>query len=85
MRKYPQCTVNIEATQNQKIALFTDEEIRTILNIAEKKLEGRGRVVVRPSGTEPLIRIMVEGEDKEDTARIADGVASRLKARLRDY
>jgi phosphoglucosamine mutase len=85
MKKYPQHMVNIEATQNQKIALFTDEEIKAILSEAEKALSERGRLVVRPSGTEPLVRIMVECDDQNETVKITESLAEKIKKRLADY
>ncbi len=85
MKKYPQFTVNIEASQNEKIALFTDEEIKAIITDAEDKIGDDGRLVIRPSGTEPLIRIMVEGEDPERTERIARETARLIKEKLGGY
>ena len=85
MKKYPQHSVNVTATQEQKIALFTDEEIRTRIKDGENRLKGRGRIVVRPSGTEPLIRIMAEGEDPTETKAVAESIASSVKKRLEGY
>ena len=42
------------------------KEIETLVDDIEKKLEGKGRLILRPSGTEPLIRIMLEGERRDD-------------------
>ncbi len=85
MKKYPQFTVNIEATQNEKIALFTDEEIKAIITEAEEKIGGNGRLVIRPSGTEPVIRIMVEGEDMKATEELARSTAAQIKEKLGGY
>ena len=85
MKKYPQFTVNIEATQNEKIAFFTDEDIKEIISSAEAEIGEGGRLVVRPSGTEPLIRIMVEGEDDSKSERIATETAEKIKSRLKQY
>lgn len=85
MKKYPQHTVNIEATQNQKIALFTDEEIKAIIGNAENLLAGDGRIVVRASGTEPVVRIMVESSDGEKTSKIAEETAEKIKKTLANY
>jgi len=85
MKKYPQHTVNIEATQNQKIALFTDEEIKAIISDAERALCKDGRIVVRASGTEPVVRIMVESSDSEKTVEIAESTAARIQKTLMNY
>ena len=50
-----------------------------------KKLEATGRLVVRPSGTEPLIRVMAEGEDNALTEAVAKKVAELLAKRLAQY
>ncbi len=85
MKKYPQFTVNIEASQNQKIALFTDEDIKSIISETEKKIGGDGRLVIRPSGTEPVIRIMVEGANPEKTKELAENTAKLIKEKLKGY
>ena len=85
MKKYPQHTVNIEASQNQKIALFTDEEIKAIIKDAETMLKDNGRLVVRASGTEPVVRIMVESTDIDKTVKIAEQTANKIKKILSNY
>ena len=85
MRKYPQYTVNIPATQSQKLSLFTDGDIKTLISSAEKELCKKGRIVIRPSGTEPLIRIMVEGEDSELIKTVANDVSKSLEILLKGY
>lgn len=85
MKKYPQHMVNIEATQNEKIAFFTDEDIKAIIAEAEQKIGDCGRLVVRPSGTEPLIRIMVEGEDEAATRELAETTAKKILGKLKEY
>jgi len=47
---------------------------------AEAELAGRGRVLLRPSGTEPVVRVMVEGEDRANVQALADGIAAVVKA-----
>ena len=85
MKKYPQHTVNIAATQNQKIALFTDEEIKAIIKSAEEAVSEDGRIVVRASGTEPVVRIMVESCDSGKTVEIAEETAEKIRKNLKNY
>ena len=85
MKKYPQHMVNIETTPAGKIAMFTDEDIKSIITEAEERIGTRGRLVVRPSGTEPLVRIMVEGEDQAETVEIAETTARKIKEKLNEY
>ena len=47
---------------------------------AEADLKGRGRVLLRPSGTEPVVRVMVEGEDKAHVQELAEAIAKVVKA-----
>ncbi len=85
MQKYPQYTVNIHASVEQKSAFFTDEDIRKILTDAEEQLSGDGRIVARPSGTEPVIRIMTEGKDKDKTRMICEEVSANIEKILKNY
>ena len=85
MKKYPQFTVNVSANQNEKIAFFTDEEIKEIISDAEARIGSDGRLVARPSGTEPLIRIMVEGKDEKATKLIAEETAEKIEQKLKQY
>ena len=85
MKKYPQFTVNIDADQNEKIAFFTDEDIRDIISKTEEVIGCGGRLVVRPSGTEPLIRIMVEGSDANLAEKIATETSFKIKEKLKQY
>lgn len=76
----PQVLVNMEATVDMKAGLAESLEISAAVRACEKELAGTGRVLIRPSGTEPLIRVMVEGADK---AQIAD-IAERIVKAIRD-
>ena len=73
---YPQVLINVRV--EKAASLLQDEYIKTAVSDAEKALNGKGRVLLRPSGTEPLLRVMVEGEDKhlveQSAQRIADMV-----------
>ena len=62
MRVYPQVAVNVKVANEQKPIIMQDEDVLTAVRDIESKLGDTGRVLLRPSGTEPLIRIMLEGE-----------------------
>ena len=78
MNVYPQVMVNIEATPEMKKRL-EDAEVKSYLDIETSRLEGDGRILVRPSGTEPLIRIMIEGKDQEKINALVLECAETLK------
>lgn len=82
MRKYPQKTVNIRVSPEGKIAFYTDKTIEEQINEAKQRLGRSGRIIVRPSGTEPLIRIMVEGADLSEIEEISTDIASLISDRL---
>ena len=82
MKKYPQYMVNIRADSSEKALFGTDSVITSLISNAEKTLVGTGRLLIRPSGTEPLIRIMAEGEDLGMIKDLCDGLASEISARL---
>ncbi len=81
MSVYPQVMVNIEATPEMK-ARLDDAEVKSYLDIESARLEGDGRILVRPSGTEPLIRIMIEGKDKSTIETLVMECAETLKILL---
>jgi phosphoglucosamine mutase len=82
MQKYPQILINIKTTK--KIDLSTNEFIQRSVRAVEQKLGDTGRVLLRASGTEPLIRVMVEGENDElvrnSANQIADDVRKAMEA-----
>ncbi|MEZ5452270.1 MAG: phosphoglucosamine mutase, partial [Thiothrix sp.] len=78
MSKYPQTLVNVPT--RQKINLEESVGIQDAVRQVEQQLGNRGRVLLRASGTEPLIRVMVEGEDEQETAQLAEEIASAVRA-----
>lgn len=82
MTRYPQAIVNITVSAEGKLKFYTDSHIKDAIEDAKKKLSDNGRIVVRPSGTEPLIRVMTEGMDKNMIEDIANSVADIIKKRL---
>lgn len=79
---YPQLLINVRVSALGKLRLTQDRDIETAINEAEKELDGNGRVLVRASGTEPLVRIMIEGKNSLQTQRLAQQIAQVVKERL---
>jgi phosphoglucosamine mutase len=83
MRKLPQRLVNIRAQDRESLKTAMEEaSVQEAVQTAGEELSGRGRVLVRASGTEPLIRVMVEAPDAEETERIADQLAEVVQSAL---
>ena len=75
MKKYPQVTLNVRINTSKKNQFYTKKKKKNIIELVSKKLQDRGRVVVRPSGTEPLVRVMIEGEDISEIEVLAKDIA----------
>lgn len=82
MTKAPQTMINLKISANGKRLFYTDATVKKAIDDASAKLGSTGRIVVRPSGTEPLIRVMAEGEDLELIENIAKQVADIITLRL---
>lgn len=74
MEIYPQVLKNVRVVD--KHDAITNPKIQEEIERVERELDGEGRVLVRPSGTEPLVRVMVEAPTKEDCEKYADQVAN---------
>lgn len=82
MERYPQTMVNVRVTPDGKVAFYTDPKVKKAIDAATKALNSNGRVLVRPSGTEPLLRVMVEGQDLEQIRKLANDIAEVIKEEL---
>ena len=80
MRRFPQALVNVEVAHNER--LDDDAVIADAIAAAETALGSSGRVLVRASGTEPLVRVMVEAESEADARRHAEALAAVVRDRL---
>ena len=66
--------------------LFTkrdDDTIKNAIEKLEKEFAGNGRVLIRPSGTEPLVRVMIEGEDQKYIQKKAEEIAKLIESKLK--
>ena len=76
VQKYPQVLINAKVSSDKKYDYEKNEEIKQAIEQLEKEFSGNGRVLIRPSGTEPLVRVMIEGKDiktiEEKARKIAD-------------
>ena len=79
MTKFPQHMVNVKADADGKRAFKEDSRIQGIIADAEGALGDSGRILVRPSGTEPVVRIMVESMDAALTVSLCEDVAKKIK------
>lgn len=79
---YPQVLVNAKVTNENKKRYTEDEEVVKAFNEVSAKLGDTGRLLVRPSGTEPLVRVMIEGEDTESITEMAEELADMLSKKF---
>ncbi|MDR0914123.1 MAG: phosphoglucosamine mutase [Oscillospiraceae bacterium] len=82
MQRYPQVLINVKITNEGKLHFYTDKEIKKEIKRIENILGGKGRVLIRVSGTEPLVRVMLEGEVLEEIEVLAQNAADLIQARL---
>ena len=80
MERYPQVMINVKIAQKYKEQWKNIPEIEDIISEKDKALDGRGRILVRESGTEPLIRVMIEGKDFNEINDMAVEIADKVRA-----
>ena len=82
MEVYPQALVNAKVPNHKKDQFMEYTEIAEAIEALEKKFNGQGRVLIRPSGTEPLVRVMIEGKDQaqieKDAHELADLITNTM-------
>ncbi len=78
LHMYPQILINVKVT-GKAAGLLERPEVKAVVVEAERALNGKGRVLLRPSGTEPLLRVMVEGEDGGQVKQWAERIAGVVK------
>ena len=82
MTTYPQVLINVDVRNEVKNKFMENDEIRTEIEKLEKLMAGTGRVLIRPSGTQPLVRVMLEGKDEGQIRELAQELADLIKAKL---
>ena len=82
MQIFPQVLVNAHVKNENKHAYIEDPEIQERIDALEQKFKGEGRVLIRPSGTEPLVRVMIEGKDQAVIEKEAQELAAFIEERL---
>ncbi len=83
IKLYPQVLLNAHVNNNKKYDFNKDEEIKKAIATVEKEFENNGRVLIRASGTEPVIRVMIEGEDKNYITKKAQELVNLLESKLK--
>ena len=80
---YPQVLINAKVSADKKYDYEKDPEIKARIDELEKEFSGNGRVLIRPSGTEPLVRVMIEGENQEHIKEKAESLAKFIEQKLK--
>ncbi len=82
MTKYPQVLINVEVTKEGKEKYLVNTKIQEAIKEVENILKDQGRILVRPSGTENLIRVMIEGKNEDEIKKQANYLASVIEKEL---
>ena len=82
MKAYPQVLINAKVSSEKKNDFDKDEDVKNAIDALNKEFDGNGRVLIRASGTEPLVRVMIEGEDQEYITKKAKEIADLIVKKL---
>ncbi|MGE7604506.1 phosphoglucosamine mutase [Peribacillus sp. NPDC097675] len=80
MQKYPQTLINVKVTD--KHGVTKNEKVQEVIKEVEAEMEGNGRILVRPSGTEPLVRVMAEAPTIEECTQYVDRIVEIVRAEM---
>ncbi|MGE8024876.1 phosphoglucosamine mutase [Staphylococcus pasteuri] len=80
MKTYPQSLINVRVTDKYRVEENID--VKEVMTKVEVEMNGEGRILVRPSGTEPLVRVMVEASTDEDAKRYAQQIADVVEDKM---
>lgn len=79
---FPQVLVNAKVDNDNKKIYMKDEDVKNAIDAIEAEMAGSGRVLIRPSGTEPLVRVMIEGNDIEKIQALAKQLADLIESKF---
>lgn len=79
---YPQTLVNAKVSNEKKYRYAENKDVKENIEALEKEFAGNGRVLIRPSGTEPKVRVMIEGENQEYITKKAKEIAKLIEEKL---
>lgn len=82
VRRFPQVLLNVQVGRRERLAQA--DRVWEAVGLAESRLGDDGRVLVRPSGTEPVVRVMVEAADEETAVSVANGIAAVIREELEE-
>ena len=82
MEIYPQVLINVRVSNYGRVRFTSDLEIKNAIARAEEELGDSGRVLVRVSGTEPLVRVMLEGKNEQKIRELGETIAEVVRERL---
>lgn len=80
MKKFPQLLINVKVQDKQ--AVMENEKVKAVIEEVEKEMNGNGRILVRPSGTEPLVRVMAEAPTGDECQRYVKKIVEVIKAEM---
>ena len=80
---YPQVLINAKVSNDKKYDYEKDKEITAEIKKLEEDFSGNGRVLIRPSGTEPKVRVMIEGQDIDYITKRAQELADLIENKLK--
>ena len=83
IKLYPQVLINAKVSNEKKFDYEKDEEIKQAIENLEKEFANNGRVLIRTSGTEPVVRVMIEGEDKDYITKKAQELVDLIEKKLK--
>ena len=81
---YPQVLINAKVANDNKKKIDRDNEIQEKIKMIENQLSHQGRVLIRPSGTEPVVRVMIEGQNIEEIREMAKEIAAMIEIKYKD-